>query len=841
MKSLALPLLIASTLAVGAARANEPDDTQLIDMELQGRPVIGVLDDFEKAGYRFVFSRSLIRPNTHLRSAPDAGRPIDRLRSALQDIGLSFSQEDNGTLFIVPFQRPPQPLMGRITDARSGEPLPGVRVELGTLVVFTDEAGRFQVPNPQPVPISISRDGYRATLVSARQPLEDLLEIPLYPHSQIEEVVVTSSRYALKKSAATSLHSLDHDDLNSIPELGDDALRAAVHLPGTATNGLSAKPYIRGGLQDETLVLFNNVELLEPFHLKDFQSVFSGLNPTLIKSIDVYTGGFPARYGDRMSGVMDIDPTDEYSGIGADLSLSFLTASAAVYGTSHEGRGEWALSGRRGNLDIVTDQINSTVGDPSYSDWFGRFSWALTPSSELEFGSIVYDDDIQFKDLDGGAGELANSRYRNAYAWVQVHKDWSSRLSSSTLASFGSIRHDRDGFVNDPDSDEGSGTLNDQRAFNVWSLVHHQNYEHNDTLSFEFGGRLNYQKGRYDTVVRIERGELAQFLGIETTEVRDITLRPQGASGGIYASTRFRPRPWMTLEGGLRWDFQDYGLDFEQQVSPRFSVLFDAGSSTQIRASAGKFHQPEAIHELQAADGLDKYQKPQFADHFILGLNHQFGDTGFSSRIETFYKKFQDPKQRFENVFNSIVLLPELMSDRVAVVPESARSRGIETTLRYQHHDNLKLWLSYTRASADDKIEGRWRQRGWDQRHTVSSGVVWNYQHWLFSGSLLWHSGWQTTALPAYIGEDERPQLRRNDERLPHFLSLDIRVSRTWEWPRQAFVVFLEVTNATNRQNVGAYEYELEEDEENGGFFVIAEEETLLPLIPSIGLRWTFN
>jgi outer membrane receptor protein involved in Fe transport len=224
-----------------------------------------------------------------------------------------------------------------------------------------------------------------------------------------------------------------------------------------------------------------------------------------------------------------------------------------------------------------------------------------------------------------------------------------------------------------------------------------------------------------------------------------------------------------------------------------------------------------------------------------LGLTHQFGDTGFSSRIETFYKNFHDPKKRFENILNSIVLLPELMSDRVVVVPEEARARGIETTLRYRPHDNLNLWLSYTRASADDKIDGRWRQRGWDQRHTVSSGIVWDYRQWLFSGSLFWHSGWQTIALPTYVGEDEQPQLYRNKDRLPQFLSMDFRVSRTWEWPRQTFMVFLEVTNATNRENVGAYEYELKEDEENGGFFVIAEEETLLPLVPSLGFQWSFN
>ena len=134
----------------------------------------------------------------------------------------------------------------------------------------------------------------------------------------------------------SSVHTLTSQDFEKIPEFGDDALRIANHLPGTASLGLSARPYVRGGLQDETLVLFNDVELLEPFHLKDFQSVFSGFNPSVIESVDVYTGGFPVRYGDRMSGVMDIAPSGAAGGFGADLMISFLTASAAAGGNDGE-------------------------------------------------------------------------------------------------------------------------------------------------------------------------------------------------------------------------------------------------------------------------------------------------------------------------------------------------------------------------------------------------------------------------------------------------------------------------------------------------------------------------
>jgi len=181
------------------------------------------------------------------------------------------------------------------------------------------------------------------------------------------------------------------------------------------------------------------------------------------------------------------------------------------------------------------------------------------------------------------------------------------------------------------------------------------------------------------------------------------------------------------------------------------------------------------------------------------------------------------------------------MSDRVAVEPEKARARGIEATLRYNPGNDLNLWLSYTRASAEDRIDGDWRPRSWDQRHSISSGVIWNRGPWSVSGTVLWHSGWQTTLLPTTIAEDEQPDLQRNGDQLPDFVSVDFRVSRTWEWPQQSFTLFLEVTNALNRDNVGAYEYELEEDEVIGGFSATAEEETLLPRVPSLGFLWRFN
>lgn len=809
--------------------------------------VVDLIAELEDRGEVFVYSTDLVRPSSVIEIPERGPLTVDDLRRGLEALNLTLERGRGDTWLIVPLQLVVDPgaasgsLEGRVKDAQSGKPLAGVKVEIGGITTYTDVKGRFSLPVSGARAVQVSHDGYMPRQLETQQSLSALLEIPLDPYPRIEEVIVVSSRYALRGGERASQHSIDAYEVDAVPELGDDALRVANHLPGAASIGLSAQPHFRGGLRDETLVLFNGVELLEPFHLRDFQSVFSGFNPSLVKSVDVYTGGFPARYGDRMSAVMDIEPADDADRFGAEVLLSFLTASASAVGVVDDGRGRWSASARRGNLDMVVDLVNSRVGDPTYSDLFGSFAYALTPETDVEVGFIAYNDDVLLKDLDEGDGEQAHSRYENAYGWMQVHHDWGPRQFSSSVLSYGNIDHRRDGFINDDDLEEGSSSLKDRRSFDLWQLGHRHQWDYSDLVDIEFGGQYAYQRGNYDSVAVLRRGALAEIVGLPEEEDRLVATDPEGASGDAYGSIRVLPREWVALELGLRWDFQDFGTGFEQQISPRLSARVDLSEHTQLRGSMGRFHQAEQIHELQAADGESRFQLPQYSDHYILGLNHRFADSGLSARIEAFYKRVKKPKQRYENLFNALVLMPELASDRVSVDPQEARVRGFEATMRYERDSNFRSWFSYSRSRAEDQLNGRWERRGWDQTHSISSGFIWQSQAWTLSAAVLWHSGWQTTGLPDVIEADSEFVLDRNNTQLPDYLSVDVRLARTWEWPRQSLTLFAEVTNLLDHKNIGAYEYDLEEDEDTGAYLISSEPVDLLPLVPAIGVRWTFN
>ena len=809
---------------------------------MQGRALVDVLAEYQADGYQILYSTGLVTPSLRIPHEPASDDPISRLQGALNALGLALKAGSSGTWLVtrLPSRSVNQTLTGRVLDAHTGEPLPGVTVQIDGQTLTTDDAGRFvvTVPTRGAAPVKVSREGYQTRQLKPASAIRDLLEISMTPEPPMEEVIVVSSRYALEDHATRS-HVLDQRLLDTVPRLGEDPLRVTSHLPGMATIGVSAKPHIRGGSQDELLVLFNNMELLEPFHLRDFRSVFSTFNPSLIESIDVYTGGFPARYGDRMSGVMDIRPTHPDQPFGGELSLSFLNAGLSGFGHFAEGRGSWLASARRGNLDLVTDQINSSVGKPRYSDWLGQVRYAISPRTDIDAGIIAYNDDIELQDFDED-GEIASSRYRNLYGWLQVHRQYAPRLDGSTLIYAGSIRHDRAGILTDEDLDSGDAYVDDQRRFTVAAASQVFRYQHSDRIHAEFGLRLAHQRGRYDYAASIERGALAEFLQIPLTSDRSFQLRPSGSSGGAFGSVRTQLHKRLTLEAGLRWDYQDYTDQRDSQLSPRVSLKYDPFKPTTLRLSAGRFHQPEAIHELQVGDGITGYQPVQYADHIIFGWHQRFADSGWSLRTELYSKTFHDPKRRFENLFNPLVLLPELASDRVEIVPGRARARGMETTLKYQPHADLSAWLTFSHSRVEDRVNGAWQPRAWDQGRTVGAGVSWRNERWSVGAVVLWHDGWRTTRLPAQINMDEPPALGQYGHRLRDYLSLDLQVARSWNWERQSLTVFVELTNLLNRHNVGGIEYDVEELEDESGYEVIANDEPLLPLVPSIGLRWQF-
>src|SRR6185436_5565854 len=196
--------------------------------------------------------------------------------------------------------------------------------------------------------------------------------------------------YDVIKEIQPSSAFFSREQIENLSELGDDTMRVAHRLPGIASNEFSARSHVRGGAVDETVVIFDGLKLMEPFHLRDYQSIFSAIDQRVVSGIQIYSGGFPAAYGDALSGLTVIDQR-EPTGLHHEIGLSLLYTSVLSSGTFRDGRAQWLVSARRGNIDRL---LNNELGEPSYRDGFVHIATMLGSKHRLTLNAIGFDDDI---------------------------------------------------------------------------------------------------------------------------------------------------------------------------------------------------------------------------------------------------------------------------------------------------------------------------------------------------------------------------------------------------------------------------------------------------------------
>jgi hypothetical protein len=202
---------------------------------------------------------------------------------------------------------------------------------------------------------------------------------------------------------------------------------------------------------------------------------------------------------------------------------------------------------------------------------------------------------------------------------------------------------------------------------------------------------------------------------------------------------------------------------------------------------------------------------------------------------------------RYENVFDPLVLIPELQIDRVRIDAESAVTRGAELMLTGENEAGTLLWWgSYAWSVIEDELPDGAVKRSWDQTHTVKAGINWDWKKWSFSAAGSVHTGWPKTELivETVANPDGSTTLLasttpRNSLRHSVFHSVDVRASRRFDVAIGELTGFLEITNIYDRQNPCCTKYRIQTDD-SGNQVLTANEGAWLPLIPSLGVTWRF-
>ena len=745
-----------------------------------GRHVGEVIDEFRESGTPFAYSTNLVSDDLLITIEPTRTDPQDIVRQILQPHGLTL------------------------------------RTVSGVHLV---------------VRIEVSAAG-----ASPRVDPEEPIAEP-----EMEMITVSASRYDISRDATASNFSIDQRTIQSMPDTGEDPMRIAHRLPGAAASGASAKTHFRGGDEGEIGIMLNGQWLFDPFHVRDYQSVFSAIDSRAIEGVEVYTGGFGVRYGDRMSGLMLMESMDPAQSPRNEIGVSVFNTSVLTAGS--KSNLSWLFSARRGNLDLV---INRKFGEPNYYDVFGNVTYNFSADTRLSMNALYADDSVRIV-LESELEELeqVTSRTENGQFWLHLESRWSPNLTSSTVFSVTSYRNHRDGFTSDPE--KVVATVLDIRDIEQRGILQEWTWSPTDRHIVQWGLQALYSQATYDYE------NTAQYFGLTAlyedqpdSISNEISAAPNGSSYAIYFSDRWRLSQKTVFEWGLRWDDQTYtGLSSDSQLSPRLNVLHHWGPKTELRFSWGRYYQSQGIHELQVEDGLTNFWPAQRADHLIAGLRQWIGED-YSIRVELFHKDIGQVRPRFENLFNPLALIPELEPDRIRLDPGSAVSNGIEVSID-RSTQPWTWWASYTYSKASDRIDGVDEARSWDQRHALQLGFGWSNEVWNLSAAAGIHSGWPTSDLTLVedgVDDDGEPVYvavpgPRNVVRLGTFASVDVRLSRTFDVRRGSLLVFVEVSNVLNRQNECCLDWDLTDDE-NGATELERGLDYWLPLLPAIGVLWEF-
>ncbi len=750
-------------------------------MRYAGRPLVEALEHLRTCGLSIIYSSDRVRPHMRVEAEPAGASPRLILDELLAAHGLAAIDGPRGRVLIV-------------AGEGAGEPR--------------------RVGPEAPLPLSL-----------------------------VEKLTVTPGRRAEQDEPEPRLRVLD-DALRETPNIGSDVPRAVSRLPGIASADRSAQLSVRGGAPDEVLFVLDGLEIVDPFHLKAFQS-FSGIvDARAVGSADVMTGGFPVRYGDRMGGVIDMSSSSLAGGGRTIMGAGSINTHLLSGGELDGGAGEWLVSARAWYPDTVGKVIAPTGEDigPTYLDLFGKARARLGDATSLSGNLLMSRDTADYSEQEGGRDEQVTARSRSEYAWLNLDSAWTPRLFSHTHLSAGRIRGERRG--SSADETAPAIRVEDERSFDVFGVRQEWGYHAAEAVFLRFGLEARQARGTYDYSAQIAGHTGAEEpVASSTPEHRAVLLEPSGHEVGAYLSGRFKLRGGLTLELGARWDRQSHTS--EDQLSPRLSAVYALGARSALRFGWGRFYQSQGIHELQVEDGVGEFHPAQRSEHRIVGFEHDFA-RGPRLRLSAYSKQTANPRPRFENLFDPLELFPEAEADRVRIAPTRAQARGVELLLESAPGRKLGWWTSYALASTEDEIDGQMVPRSWDQRHALNLGLSYRPSPgWTFGLAGIYHSGWPTTAMGArtVLSADgslvvEPAPGPRNAERFPAYHRLDIKVSRHVSLQRGRLTFFLEVLNLYDQENpccVDSFRFTPRPGE---GVDVGRREAYWLDRLPSLGVVW---
>ncbi|WP_169304755.1 TonB-dependent receptor [Chloroherpeton thalassium] len=834
-------------------------------------------------------------------------------------------------------------ISGKVLDSKTDEAMAGVTLVLEgtTLGTVTDAAGRYKIANvPAGEQTILARFiGYQTQkrTITIQENAKLVLNFYLTESAVTAaaiEVVATKERQA-PEDPRTSLFRIEPKQTKVLAGGAEDVLRSLQAIPGVlAQNDFSSQLFVRGSGPDQNLMLMDDIEVFNPYRLYGTISMF---NPETVSDISLITGGFPAKYGDRLSAVLDITNRDgtQEKAIAGKLNANITDANAIFEGRAPFGlEGSWLISSRRTYYDLIVGPIlkdaglvEGDVAFPNFWDFQTKLAVQVHPEHQLQLNAVIGRDNVDIVTSERDSEQpdslnLGNTTKNDVFGAAWHYTPTPNALNKFVVSWY----------RNSGDS-RFSGTFVDDAAYSEEELEEFEEQGIDPTLlafqavetesTFEFlktslRDEISIKSNRH----LFEAGVGTDFLttsiyffvdASESAKAAYQALVQSGQAGSIPFDTiitqsvsYFRSNAYVQdrieilknklfLQPGLRFDY--YKLIDKAYLAPRFNFSYALDDITTIRGAWGMYYQSPGYEKLIDQDEFfDLSQGEEFirtlsaerAIHYVLGVDRWLNDR-WQLKLEGYYKHFDDllvQKKEVSTIYEvsytggdwydtaSWSAPYAVTEERLSSIPVNGgtgHAYGFEILLekrRTTKDDRLNGWISYAYAIANRSRDGLEMPFDYDQRHTINVVVDYKLNDWLDLG-VRWRfgSGYPYTppvgVTPRVVPLDENETVwaiqrdsflgdrvifdidygdesNQNSKRLPAYHRLDIRFTAhshysagylSFDWD-----FYLDIINAYNNQNVISYRYDIVENPNGGAPLLERETQSMLPIIPTLGI-----
>lgn len=738
-------------------------------------------------------------------------------------------------------------LSGTISDKSSNETLIGVTVAIQELKTgtTTNEYGFYSISVPPgEYTVIISYIGFQNIVEKITLDKNQKYDFNLSEAvEELDEVIVTDDSEKIDiKTPQMSVNTLQVETIKKIPVvLGEaDVVKSLLLLPGVTNAGEASSGFnVRGGAVDQNLILLDEATIFNSSHLFGFFSVF---NPDAIKDVKLYKGGIPARYGGRVSSVLEIFQKEGNSkelkvngGIGAVASrllvegplkkdkAAFLIGGRASY--AHLFLPLFNIENKAYFYDLNT-KLNYKINKNNnifLSGYFGRDVFSIAESFENIYGNSVVNfrwnhlfSDRLFSNL-----SAIYSDYFYGLELDFVGFEWNSGIQNFNL------KYDLKNYINDklqlnfglnniyyvfnpgkikPNSPE-SGIVEDQltkKYANEFAAYIDLEHQISDKLNLEYGLRFSLFN-------RLGQDELNVYENNNPVNFDSLLL--------IYQEAE----PIETINPGRGANLATF-TNFE----PRIAAAYSFNDNNSIKASATRMAQYlHLLSNTASPTPLDvwtpsgPFTKPQLQNQYALGYFTRFNEGEYTLETEVYYK---DIDNRIDYIDGADLIANDAIEQ--VILNGQARAYGFEFLLR-KNEGKLQGWLAYTLSKSEQRTQGRtftdrsgnlaretginngeWYNTPYDKTHDIALYGSYDLnKKWNFNANFVFQTG-QPTNYP--VGQFEFQGVtipffgQRNAERLPAYHRIDLSATLTPEKNRnrkwQSEWVF-SIYNLYNRRN----------------------------------------